>query len=449
MLLKKLIKIKNNFKQQGTNLCGQSLTGLILLTLVFNLISPISLRADQVNELRSKISEKSLEMKGLEEEIATWEKELNVVGQEKQTLSRDIRELDTTQRKLNSNINLTGKQIDSTVLKIEKLGIEIEQREGEIKLNSAALAEAIRIINEQESYTLLESILAGATLSEVWNDLEGLQKVQAEINIKTTALKNLKVALIADKGLSEEEKEDLSSYKVRLADQKNIVINNQVTKNQLLIKTKSKESNYQTILDEKKALRDQFQAELMAFEDELRLAVDPGSIPEGRSGILSWPVDKVYITQFFGNTPFATKNPQVYGGGGHNGVDFRASVGTNIKTVLSGIVIATGNTDAACPGASYGKWVLVRHNNGLSSLYAHLSLIKVSVGQVLITGDVVGYVGNTGYSTGPHLHLSVYATQGLRVQNYNFKSCVGKSTIMPLATKEAYLNPLSYLPDYD
>ncbi len=89
-----------------------------------------------------------------------------------------------------------------------------------LKLNSAALAEAIRIINEQESYTLLESILAGATLSEVWNDLEGLQKVQAEINIKTTALKNLKVALIADKGLSEEEKEDLSSYKVRLADQK-------------------------------------------------------------------------------------------------------------------------------------------------------------------------------------------------------------------------------------
>jgi len=453
MQLKKLIK--NNLKLlQGSDpckysFCGQLLAGLILLTLVFSLISPTGLRADQVNELRSKISEKSLEMKGLEEEIATWEKELNVVGQEKQTLSRDIRELDTTQRKLNSNINLTGKQIDSTVLKIEKLGIEIEQREGEIELNSAALAEAIRIINEQESYTLLESILAGATLSEVWNDMEGLQKVQAEINIKTTALKNLKVALIADKGSSEEEKEDLSSYKIKLADQKNIVINNQVTKNQLLTKTKNKESNYQTILDEKKALRDQFQAELMAFEDELRLAVDPGSIPEGRNGILSWPVDKVYITQFFGNTPFATKNPQVYGGGGHNGVDFRASVGTNIKTVLSGIVTATGNTDAACPGASYGKWVLVRHNNGLSSLYAHLSLIKVLVGQVLITGDVVGYGGNTGYSTGPHLHLSVYATQGLRVQNYNFKSCVGKSTIMPLATKEAYLNPLSYLPDYD
>jgi len=272
--------------------------------------------------------------------------------------------------------------------------------------------------------------------------------VQTEIRNKTSVLKELKEELTVDKQQSEEEKEDLSSYKIKLADQKEIVENNQEEKSKLLTETKNKESNYQTILDEKKALRDQFEAELMEYENQLRLVIDPNSIPVA-GHILSWPVENVYITQFFGHTPFATANPQVYGEGGHNGVDFRASIGTNIKTVLSGTVTAVGNTDINCPGASYGKWVLVRHNNGLSSLYAHLSLIKVSVGQVLVTGDTVGYSGNTGYSTGPHLHLTIYATEGVEVKEYPFKSCKGATTIMPLVTRrDAYLNPLSYLPEY-
>jgi len=276
-----------------------------------------------------------------------------------------------------------------------------------------------------------------------------LQKIQSEIKNKTNALKTLKAGLEVDKMATEQNKKELSNYKIELSDQKEIVEVNTATKDKLLTDTKNKESNYQQILDEKLTLREAFQAELREYEDQLRMAVDPGSIPKAGFSILAWPVDKVYITQFFGNTPFSTANPQVYGSGGHNGVDFRASLGTKINTALSGMVIATGNTDDSCPSASYGKWVFVRHNNGLSTLYAHLSLIKVSIGQVLVTGDLVGYSGNTGYSTGPHLHFGVYATQGVEVQEYSFKSCSGKSTIMPLVTRrDAYLNPLSYLPEY-
>jgi len=421
---------------------------IILGVLILGIFCPVWIYAVQIDELRAEISKKSLEMNKLEEEIETWEKEINVIGQEKQSLSRDIQQLDTTQKKLNSSIYLTNNQINTTGLKIEELDIQINEKISDIEKNSSALAEAIRIINEKENYSFLEAMLAGDSLSELWTDLDDLQKVQVEIKNKTNALKSLRSELVADKEKSEEEKEYLSGYKTQLADQKEIVENNQEAKSKLLAETKDKESNYQTILDEKKALRDQFEAELMAIEDELRLAVDPNSIPEAGRTILSWPTDKVYITQFFGNTPFATKNPQVYGNGGHNGIDFRASVGTPIKAALSGTVIGTSNTDKACPGASYGNWVMLRHNNGLSTLYAHLSLIKVTEGQILITGDVLGYSGNTGYSTGPHLHFGVYATQGTKIQNYNFKSCKGKSTIMPLATREAYLNPLSYLPEY-
>jgi len=98
-----------------------------------------------------------------------------------------------------------------------------------------------------------------------------------------------------------------------------------------------------------------------------------------------------------------------------------------------------------CPGASYGKWVLVRHTNGLSTLYAHLSVISVSVGDQISGSSVIGYSGNTGYSTGPHLHFTVYATQGVEIMDRKSRVCGGIYT-MPIADLRAYLNPLSYLP---
>ncbi|MFH0846139.1 MAG: peptidoglycan DD-metalloendopeptidase family protein [Patescibacteria group bacterium] len=419
----------------------------VIIILIVNLILPVGIRAANIDELKFKISEKNQEMQQLEAEIEKWEGELKVVGEQKKTLSSEVNYLSTTEKKLTTDLSLTAKQIESTNLKIQQLSLEIGDKNNNIEKNELALAEAMRGINEKESYTMLEIVLANKTMSDFWNDLESLQNLQNEINLKTKTLKELKTGLEINKTESEINKENLSAYKNKLSDQKQIVAETKTEKNQLLTVTKNQESTYQKILEEKLALKKAFEDELAQFEEALRIAIDPNSIPNANNSILSWPLNPVRITQYFGNTPFATANPQVYNGGGHNGVDFGASTGTSIKTALSGTIEAVGDTDTACPGASYGKWVLVRHPNGLSSLYAHLSLIKVSEGQSVVTGDVIGYSGNTGYSTGPHLHFTVYATQGVRVQSYNFKSCKGKTTTMPIATKEAYLNPLSYLPE--
>jgi murein DD-endopeptidase MepM/ murein hydrolase activator NlpD len=91
---------------------------------------------------------------------------------------------------------------------------------------------------------------------------------------------------------------------------------------------------------------------------------------------------------------------------------------------------------------------MIRHDNGLNSLYAHLSLIKVTTGQVLGLGDTVGYVGQTGYATGPHLHFTVFATEGVAISSLPSRGCPGKNYVVPLPTKTgAVLNPLLYLPD--
>ncbi|MCR4306448.1 MAG: M23 family metallopeptidase, partial [Candidatus Yonathbacteria bacterium] len=226
-----------------------------------------------------------------------------------------------------------------------------------------------------------------------------------------------------------------------------IADNSRSQKNQLLAQTKNKEANYQKALNEKLRLKEEFEKELLKFESELRIAIDPTSLPPAGAGILLWPLKDIFITQKFGNTDFAQSG--AYSGKGHNGIDFRASVGTEVKAALSGVVEATGNTDQYPGCYSYGKWVLIKHNNGLSTLYAHFSLIKAVAGQQVSTGDVIGYSGNTGYSTGPHLHLTVYASQGVKITRLGdipgrpITKCSGAS--IPIASLNAYLNPLDYL----
>jgi murein DD-endopeptidase MepM/ murein hydrolase activator NlpD len=90
--------------------------------------------------------------------------------------------------------------------------------------------------------------------------------------------------------------------------------------------------------------------------------------------------------------------------------------------------------------------VFIDHDNGLSTLYAHLSTYTVAQGQSVAVREVIGYSDTTGYATGPHLHLGVYASMGSEIASFPSKSCAGKIYTMPVAAPSAYLNPLSYLP---
>jgi murein DD-endopeptidase MepM/ murein hydrolase activator NlpD len=165
----------------------------------------------------------------------------------------------------------------------------------------------------------------------------------------------------------------------------------------------------------------------------------------GKKGVLG----NVYcITQYFGNTSFSTANPQIYNGSGHNAIDLGVPVGTPVEAALAGTVMDTGNTDSAPGCYSFGKWVVIKHANGLATLYAHLSSINTSAGQSVGTGTVIGYSGMTGYATGPHLHFGVYAAQGIQIltlAQYRGATSPCANAKMPVAPKDAYLNPMSYL----
>jgi murein DD-endopeptidase MepM/ murein hydrolase activator NlpD len=111
-----------------------------------------------------------------------------------------------------------------------------------------------------------------------------------------------------------------------------------------------------------------------------------------------WRIDPIYHTRRF-----------------HAGMDFTAPVGTDIYATGNGTVSGAGWEQG------YGNCVQIDHGYGYVTLYAHMNAIKVRVGQKLKRGDVIGMIGNTGKSTGPHLHYEVhYKGEIMNPQNYYY-----------------------------
>ena len=139
-----------------------------------------------------------------------------------------------------------------------------------------------------------------------------------------------------------------------------------------------------------------------------------------------------YVTQGYGRTPYSARYPQNW----HNGIDIGAPIGTPVLAAEAGTVVATGNQDAYCRKGAYGKFIIIKHENNLVTLYGHLSRQIVQKGDIVSRGQLIGYSGRTGYATGPHLHFTVYAGPTFYM---------GASRVCGPMPYGGDLNPLGYL----
>ncbi len=402
--------------------------------------------AQTISDIQAKISSRNTDIQALEKEIAEYQSQIDDLSNQSVSLSATIRTLDLSQKKLQADIQVSENRIANKNLEIQELSRQITGKEETIIDDSRIIAYSLSLIQQTEDKSIAEILLSSNTVSNAWDSLYNLGTIQGNLVDNINALRETKANLESNKKATEKARAELVVLSNQLKDQRQIVLSTQTEKNQLLKETKQSEKQYKQMLVTKQAQKEAFEREVLEYESQLKLTIDISKLPHTGSGVLSWPLDKVYITQYFGNTAFATANAQVYGGKGHNGIDLRAAIGTPIRASLSGTIIGVGNTDIVSGCYSFGKWIMIEHSNGLSTLYAHLSLQSVSKGQKVITGQIIGYSGNTGYTTGPHLHFGVYATQGVEIQKLTPTQsihCTG--ALIPVADFRAYLNPLSYL----
>lgn len=204
-------------------------------------------------------------------------------------------------------------------------------------------------------------------------------------------IEDLKANLESARADQQAQKDQLVAQKNELDDDLNAAI-------KLVEEYESKQSEYQAAQDELKAEEEEIQSQILKKQKELQEKIASGQISFDTGTGWQWPLPGIYrITCRYGNRIHPiTGLPQF-----HTGNDIGAPRNTPIHAARGGVI--TKSTY----GNSYGNYVVVDHGDGYITLYAHMNSRAVSEGQVVTQGQVIGYVGTTGSSTGNHLHFEV------------------------------------------
>ncbi|TSC73392.1 MAG: peptidase M23 [Parcubacteria group bacterium Gr01-1014_70] len=402
------------------------------------LIIPLLVSAASETELRSRMEIQQQEIKKLEEEITAYQKTLSETQNQSKTLQSEVTRIETQIKKLNTDMRLTQNRIKATELEIEELDGAIVDHENRISAQQKALAQTLQAVYQADADSMMEVLLQHERLSDFFGNLESIQQLELSIHSDLQNLRELKIALEEERNSRTKKHDELSNLNRELQYRRTIEEGAKQSKSTLLSLTKNQESRFQQLLKERETKREVMLAEIQRVEEELRGLIDPSALPETRAGVLGWPLKgSILLTQSYGNTP---DSKILYNGKPHNGIDLRASIGTPLYAAESGEVWETGDTDKYPGCLSYGKWILIKHTNNLATLYAHLSHVLAVRGTSVARSDLIGYTGDTGYATGPHLHFTVYdaSTVQFRASKIPGSNC----QFLPYG---GFVNPLAYL----
>lgn len=404
----------------------------LICVFIFSFL-PAGGRGAVPEKLKNSIDLKTQELQEINNKIKKSQQEIEATQEEKKSLQKEITKMNSTVNQLNLNIRSGELIVDRLGLEIQSLQYDISDAKIEINEKKEMITKILRELQEKDDETPFIILLKNKSLTESIFEIQNLADFNSGLAVKVKELENIKEEMTGKAKESSEKKEKIEIENENLKNRKVIVSEQKNDKDNLLKITKNKESLYQKQLAELEKQQEAIGKEIENMEEQLRISFDPSLLPAKRPGVFGNPVSgdngNNYITQEYGATKFAQR---AYKTKFHNGIDFRAPIGIPIMAVEDGKVRVVGNNGRI----QYGRYIVVEHDNNLSSLYAHLSSQVVSNGETVKRGQIIGYSGNSGYAFGPHLHFTVYWTPSIE-----FKS-MGSVGLVPIGTT---INPIDYL----
>ena len=314
---------------------------------------------------------------------------------------------------LEQQINATQAEINTIAAQIAKYDEliaqkqeELSQAEAEEQAQYELFCERVRYMEEQGEVSYWSILFSSKDFADLLDNAMMVEEIMDYDNQVMDQLIALREQIEQDKAELETARQEQQDAK---AEQEAAQANLQAQESEvdaLLSQISNQEDELEAREAQLRAASDAATAEIAAAEREL--AAQIANVPS-ESGFL-WPLPGRYnLSSLFGSR----KHPITGKANNHTGIDIPASSGTSILAAKSGVVTTSTYNN------SYGNYVVVSHSDGTSTLYAHMVRRNCSKGDTVSQGQVIGYVGTTGSSTGNHLHFEV-RVNGSRVDPINY-----------------------------
>ena len=356
----------------------------------------------KVDQAASEYKAQSQALDDAQDKTSTAKSKVSSLNKESQAIVAQIADLDSQIDSLNQQIADLEQQIAEKEQQNTEKQASYDGRMADFKQRLAGMQE----LHDNGTIAMLGSVdnlYQLLTFAEMLQDMSAkdtqiLDGLQAE----KQALQDAKAALDADKATLEQSLTDLQAKQDALEGKKTELAGSIKKANAALSEAQADEAAQEAITEESKKKWDKALAEQEAYIRSQLKASAAGSAASLTCGLsFRNPLDSyTYISTNFGDI-------DNWHSKAHGGTDFAAPKGTPIHAAESGIVILAGSS------SSYGNYVVVNHGtapdgNTYATLYAHMTSYCVGAGQSVSRGDVIGYVGSTGRSTGNHLHLELW-----------------------------------------
>ena len=391
------------------------LAGLLALALCLSLM-PVSARAASSSEIRQQIKEMKKEA---EEAKAELEK---IRGQYRENMD-DMVDLVEQKDLIDQEIAILNEQVRNINTQIASYSLLIADKQDELDEAQARLVELsqkhkerIQAMEEEGNLSYWEVLFKANSFTDLLDRLNMIQEIAASDKRRMEELSEAAQRVTTAQEELNSEKEELELTRAELDEAQLALNEKRAEADELLLQLIAKGEEFEAMIDESEDLQADLMAEIAQAEKDLKAAeyrewlatyvpptTRPGNdttpSPEAPSSS-GWVCPVPYYTL---TSPFGMRIHPISGKWKmHNGVDMACAQGTPIYAAKSGKV-----TTASYQAGGAGYYVSINHGDGFSSIYMHMTHFIVSPGQYVTAGQVIGYVGSTGGSTGPHLHFGI------------------------------------------
>ena len=385
------------------------LLGSLGLTIISSLISTVH-ASEELDELQEQQQANKEEREALESErndlaaqkyalqntIANLDKSIETIQAEKEAYDEMIRLTELELDNLAEQVRLLEVQIDYKRIEYEAAVAEEEKQWDIFKMK-------FRAMEERGNISYFEILFDDLTdFSDLLTRMDMIDEIVAE---DAGVIETMEMAQQALYDAKEECEDKQQVQRDKQAELEQLIREATARIAELEDEKAAQEASAAELQEKIAALEQQIQLEK---EEDARIAARIEELERlellknagvTATGTYLWPsADSYYVTSTFG----MRLHPILGYTRMHNGIDIGASYGTKIYASDGGVVITSEES------YSYGNYVMIAHGNGRYTLYAHMSQRLVSVDDVVAQGDVIGYVGATGYATGPHIHFEIY-----------------------------------------